>query len=102
MSIKREAERETLLKLVTTGKHAAYKINHARILLKADINQPVESWSDKAIASALDISIPTIERVRKRFVELGLDAALNRQHGGGKQRRLDGEGEAHLLAIALL
>ncbi len=44
-----EAEREALLKLVTTGKHAAYKINHARILLKADINQPGESWSDKAV-----------------------------------------------------
>ncbi len=95
-----EAEREALLKLVTTGKHAAYKINHARILLKADINQPDESWSDAAIAKAIDISIPTIERVRKRFVELGLEAALNRQHGGGKQKSLDGEGEAHLLAIA--
>ncbi len=56
-----EAERNALLKLTTTGKHAAYKINHARILLKADINQPDGGWSDGAIAKAIDISIPTIE-----------------------------------------
>ncbi len=95
-----DAEREALLKLVTTGKHAAYKINHARILLKADVNQPDGSWSDPAIAKAIDISIPTIERVRKRFVCEGLEAALGRQHSGGHPKRLDGESEAHLLAIA--
>ena len=95
-----QAEREALIKLTTTGKHAAYKINHARILLKADMNQPDGGWSDGAIALAIDVSIPTIERVRKRFVCQGLEAALARQHGGGHPQRLDGKGEAHLLAIA--
>jgi transposase len=96
-----EEERQSLLKLTTTGKHAAYKINHARILLFADINQSEVSWSDKAIASALDISTSTIVRVRQRFVESGIDAALSyRQGRGRKLRRLDGKQEAHLLAIA--
>ena len=57
-----EEERQSLFKLTTTGKHAAYKINHARILLKADMNQSDGGWSDEAIASALDISTSTIER----------------------------------------
>ncbi len=96
-----EAEQQSLKNLTTTGKHAAYKINHARILLLADVNQPDGGWSDGAIASALGISISTIERVRLRFVESGIDAALiYRQGRGRKQRRLDGEKEAHLLAIA--
>lgn len=96
-----EAEQKSLKKLTTTGKHAAYKINHARILLLADINQSEASWSDETISAALGISIPTVERVRQRFVIEGMDAALNyRQGRGRKQRRLDGEGEAHLLAIA--
>ena len=96
-----EVEQKSLKKLTTTGKHAAYKINHARILLKADINQDNGGYSDEAIASAIDISIPTIERVRRRFVEEGVDAALNYRSGRGrKQKRLDGNSEAHLLAIA--
>ncbi len=67
--------------------------------LLADVNQPDGGWSDEAIASALGISISTIERVRLRFVEEGIDAALSyRQGRGRKQRRLDGEKEAHLLA----
>ena len=95
-----EEERQSLLKLTTIGKHAAYKINHARILLKADINQADGGWSDKVIASALEISTSTIERVRQRFVEEGIDAALSyRQGRGRKQKRLDGESEAHWLAI---
>lgn len=96
-----QAEQKSLKKLTTTGKHAAYKINHARILLKADLNQENGGYSDEAIASAIDISIPTIERVRRRFVTEGVDAALNYRSGRGrKQKRLDGNSEAHLLAIA--
>ncbi len=96
-----EEERQSLLKLATTGKHAAYKINHARILLKADINQADGGWSDVAISKALDLSTSTIVRVRQRFVEEGFEASLNYRRGRGrKQRRLDGEKEAHLLALA--
>ena len=96
-----EEERQSLEKLATTGKHSAYKIIHARILLKADINQADGGWSDSAISKALDLSTSTIVRVRQRFVESGFEASLNYRRGRGrKQRRLDGEKEAHLLAIA--
>jgi transposase len=95
-----EAERETLEKLTTTGKTSAYKMNHARILLKADINQAGGGWTDEAISDALDISIATIERVRRRFVETSLEAALSRQvQYQRKPRRLDGEQEAQLIAM---
>ena len=60
-------ERETLEQLTTTGKAPAYKINHARILLKADTNQDGGGWTDEVISQALDISVATIERVRQRF-----------------------------------
>jgi hypothetical protein len=66
-------ERETLQKLTTTGKTSAYKLNHARILLLADINQDGGSWSEQEISDALNISVPTIERVRQRFVENSLE-----------------------------
>jgi transposase len=93
-------EREELEHLTTTGKVAAYKMNHARILLKADTNQAGGSWTDAAISQALDISVATIERVRQRFVETSLEAALSRQvQQQRKPRCLDGEQEAHLIAI---
>lgn len=62
-------ERQELEQLTTTGKAPAYKVNHARILLKADINQKEGGWTDESISQALDISVATIERVRQRFVE---------------------------------
>jgi len=86
-----ETEEKSLKKLVKTGKHAAYKINHARILLKANSNHENGACKDIEIASALDMSIPTIERVRKRFVEEGMDSALNLRPGRGRKTRcLDG------------
>ncbi|MBD1912304.1 helix-turn-helix domain-containing protein [Leptolyngbya sp. FACHB-8] len=95
-----EQERETLEKLTTTGKTSAYKMNHARILLKADINRAEGGWTDEAISDALDISIATIERVRQRFVETSLEAALTRQvQHQRKARRLDGEQEARLITM---
>ena len=94
-------ERQTLEKLTRKGVAAARKINHARILLKADINQNDGGWSDQAISKALEISIRTIERVRQRFVEENLDNALNpRRRTSSKLRLLDGETEAHLIALA--
>jgi transposase len=94
-----ETERESLEQLVTTGKRAAYTMNHARILLKADCNQADGSWRDQDIKDAFDISIRTIERVRQRFVEEGLEAALKCRPGAGRKRKLDGESEAHLIAL---
>lgn len=94
-------ERQTLEQLTRTGKAAAYKINRARILLKADINQDVDGWGDQAISEALDVSVATIERVRQQFVEEGFETVLSyKQRKRNKPRSLDGEKEAHLMAIA--
>jgi transposase len=93
-------ERAYLIQFTTTGRHAADQLTRARILLKADCNQPGGSWVDEEIAAALDVGVTTVERVRRRFVELDLDSALKRQPGGGrKQRCLNGEQEAHLVAL---
>ena len=93
-------ERNDLEHLVNTGKAAAYKINHARILLKADTQQRGGGWNDATISQALDISVATIERVRQRFVEQGLTAALERKKQSRRRAQaLDGEQEAHLIAL---
>ncbi len=94
-------ERQTLEQLTKTGKASAAKINHARILLKADVNQADGGWTDRAISDAFNISTLSIERVRQRFVEESLENALNpRPRKSLKLRRLDGEAEAHLVALA--
>jgi len=94
-------ERESLEILTKKGKTTVYKLNHAHILLKADINQEGGSWKDRDISEALNISISTIERVRKSFVEESLEAALSRQTPiRTKPRLLDGDQEAHLIALA--
>jgi transposase len=93
------AERQTLEAVVTTGKRSASAINHARILLKADSQHPTGGWRDQDIKAALDISLRTIERVRQRFVEEGLEAALTPRPGQGRKPTLDGEAEAHLVAL---
>lgn len=96
-----ENERLSLQELTQKGKAAARKINHARILLKADINQDNEGWNDEMISQALDVSTRTIERVRQRFVEEGLEQALTpRRPNSSKLRKIDGEAEAHLIAMA--
>ena len=93
-------ERAYLEKFTTTGKNSAYKINHARVLLLADTNQKEGGWIDQAIASTLNISVSTVERVRQQFVESSLESALNRQpQSKRKPHRLDGEQEAHLIAL---
>lgn len=95
------AERNALETLTRTGKAPAYKLNHARILLKADINHQKGGWRDQDISDALDISVATIERVRKRFVEQSLDTAIGRnQPTRPRSRLLDGEQEARLIALA--
>lgn len=94
-------EREYLQQLTSKGKNPVYKVNHARILLKADTSQAEGGWTDSAITSALDISVSTIERVRRRFVEEGIEEALGRHEPKvRKARRLDGEQEAYLIALA--
>ena len=95
------SERNFLEQLTKKGKIAAYKMNHARILLKADINQEGGGWIDRKISESLDIGHATIERVRQRFVEEGIEAALNRrEQKKRRQKIIDGEKEAYLIAIA--
>lgn len=95
-----EKERCSLKELVSKGKAAANKLLHARILLKAD--ESGDGLLDQAIVEALDVSLPTVERVRKTFVEDGIEAAVNRKKReyGPNPKKLDGEKEAHLVALA--
>jgi transposase len=70
-------------------------------LLKADEGEDGPAWQDEQIAEALETSVPTVERTRKRFCDGGLDTALyHRPPAKTKPRKLDGHGEAHLIALA--
>jgi transposase len=96
-----EAERAWLSDLIATGRAAARTLTHARILLKADRGPGGPGWRDGAIMEALEVSRPTVERVRKRYVAEGLEVALtHRRHTGGHPRRLDGKQEAQLVTLA--
>ena len=96
-----EAERAMLQAMLSKGKAAARKLMHARILLKADASPDGPAWNDQHIAEGLDVGRATVERVRREFVEEGLDAALERRKPRRQyERRLDGDGEAHLVALA--
>jgi hypothetical protein len=88
-------ERQKLLALIGSGTSKARTLTHARILLKAD-----EGWQDQAICEALEVSIPTVERVRKRFVFEGFDVFL-KPHRPNRiySRKLDGEQEARVIAL---
>jgi DNA-binding transcriptional ArsR family regulator len=96
-----ETEREELKRLIAAGTAPARKLTHARILLKADQSPEGPGWVDEAIAEAVETSQPTVSRVRKRYFEEGLEAALNRRPPNREYRRkLDGEQEARLIALA--
>jgi hypothetical protein len=75
-------EREQLEALVKKGKAAAHKRLHAQILLTADVGEEGPGWKDEPISQALGVSTRTVERVRERLVEQGLEAALKRAAGG--------------------
>jgi transposase len=91
-------ERKMLRQMVSAGKGAARKLTHARVFLKADVNGP--GWADTRIADALDVGVRTIESMRQRFVEEGLEVALNRKSGPPRRRKLDGKKEAQLVKLA--
>ena|SRR5687768_1933435 len=95
-------ERADLERMISRGKADARKLAHARVLLQADEAEGGPAWVDETIAAAVRVSVRTIERVRQRFVEQGLTAALLPKPSPRLYRRkLDGEQEAHLLALAL-
>ncbi len=97
-----EEEQQGLKSLVPKGRVAAYRQTHARILLLCDENQVGGAMKDEEIARALKVGTATVERVRRRGVEEGLKAALGRrQQLNRRQRKLDGAGEAHLIALVV-
>lgn len=91
----RSEERHSLLEMIRKGDIKARKMKRALILLNAD-----EGLTDPQIMAALKVSRPCVERIRKRFVEGGLDRALNEDPRPGQRRKLDGRGEAQLVATA--
>lgn len=96
----RARDRQWLKDVVRKGRESAATITRARILLKADVSRT--GWTDTRIAEALEVGTATVERVRKRCVAEGVRAAVRRRPSPPRpdKRRLDGSGEAKLIALA--
>ena len=97
-----QQERETLVKLVRGGKAAVRKITRVRMLLKADAGTGGPGWTDQRIAETLEVGVRTVENLRRRCVEEGLEAAVVDRPRPDRpwQRKLDGVGEAKLIALS--
>jgi len=93
-------ERGELDNLVKKGKTQAYRIKHANILLAIDVNGP--GWTDEKTAETYHCTRNTVTNLRQRFVEEGFEAAIDRkkQDHLSRERILDGEKEARLIAVA--
>lgn len=96
------AERAELEDLLARGKADVRRLKHAQVLLKTDEADGGPAWPDTRIGAAFNASVATLERLRRRFVEEGLAAALSPYRGGKRvyQRKLDGAQEARLIALA--
>ncbi len=94
-------ERERLQDLIRSGKRSAQLLTKARILLKADVSEAGDGWSDSEIAAALDTSVANIERTRKQLVEEGFEAVLIRKYNPNSAcpRIFDGAAEARLIGL---
>jgi len=96
-----EEQRQYLQRLISCGSAPARAIRRAQILLKSDTSSQGPAWSYQEIMQAFDVSAPTITDVRRRFVREGLEEAIFRKKPHRDYpRRLDGEAEAHLIALA--
>jgi hypothetical protein len=95
-------EREQLSDFIHSGKRSAQLLTKARILLKADVSEAGEGWSDGKIAEALDTSVANVERTRRQLVEEGFEAVLTRKYNpnSAPPRIFDGAAEAKLIALA--
>ena len=91
-----------MLKLITSGRGPARLFTRARILLKADQSDEGPGWSDEQISEAFDVTVQTVERIRKQLVLEGFEAVLSRRPYVQKvsRKKIDGEVEAHLVALA--
>lgn len=95
-------ERKNLKKIISSGRGPARMFTRARILLKADQSDNGPAWSDEKISEALDVTVQTVERVRKQLVEEGFDAVLSRREykQNVSRKKIDGDVEAHLIALS--
>ena len=95
-----EEERNRLLKIISKGKTEGYRIRHANILLAVDEIKENEEWTDRNIAKAYHTTEKSVGNLRRRFVEMGLDAALGREKREIAPRiKIDGETEAKIVAL---
>ena len=94
-------ERAHLNDLIHKGKRSAQLLTKARILLKADVSEAGEGWSDSRIAEALDVGIATVQRTRRQLVEEGFESVLTRKYNpnSARPRIFDGAAEAKLIAL---
>jgi hypothetical protein len=94
-------ERNSLKNLVKSGKGPARMFTRARILLKADTGEGGPGWPDEKISEALDVTVQTVERIRKQLVEEGVEGVLKRREYTQRvsRKKLDGDAEAHLIAL---
>ena len=88
--------------MVCVGKNSAHILTRARILLKADVSDAGEGWSDSTISAALNTSINNVARIRQQLVEEGFEASLKRKYNpnSARPRIFDGAAEAKLIALA--
>jgi hypothetical protein len=94
-------ERQRLQALVDGGRGSKSARQRARVLLKADQAEGAPAWTDERVAEFAEVSLSCVHRVRQRFVQEGLDAVLIRRPSFRRQyRKLDGAGEAKLIATA--
>ena len=94
-------ERSQLREIINAERMVAHKRQHARMLLKLDQGSHGPGWPDAQVAAAFDCTPRSAERLRRRLVEGGLDAALEHGNRGSyRARALDGVAEAHLIALA--
>jgi transposase len=95
-----EAERSQLKQLISSGTAPARKLRRAQILLKSDSSTDGANWNYQAICKAFDVSNVTVSKVRRVYIEGGVDTVLNRKKPDRiYEHRLDGENEAHLISL---
>ena len=93
-------EREELLSIISKGKHTSQKYRNAYILLNCDEGEHGKKVTNEKICEVLKVGMRTIDRVKKRFVEEGFDAVLQRKPTSRVyERKMDGDAEAHLVAL---
>jgi len=95
-------ERAALSKLISSGRGPARIFTRARILSKADQGKEGPGWSDEQISEALDVTVQTVERIRRQLLEEGFDAVLSRHEYTQKvsRKKIDRDVEAHLIALS--